>query len=315
MSQPSGYEIEQTEVFLENVLDREIKGKDGKKKKISEIIDTERHIWEVNGKIIFKHEAIQRLVHFVGAELLEPKLIVEPSTMNGQAYVFLCSMKFPDGEISQEIGECNQFNAGHSYNGQPSIGQMYPASTAFKRGYDRAFLRSNYMNLFDVFSDLESSAFSKPPESKNNMNVNEIINGYSEMFIVSDNDLPNNMNQNYHQNENINTSEQQPTSNQSANHEIDQLINELNQNNLDNSNKPNENNIETLSEEQIIEVMKRDDSLLRLPETDEKYPNQHIVKDIIKQHQDFEYLNVIKEKYPKNKYYQNIITKLQAANK
>lgn len=324
---------EQEDVFFKEVLEKKVKNPDGEEKKISDIIDVRKHIWEANGKIIFKHEAVLRLAHYVGAKLLEPKLIVEPSTMNGQAYVFLCSIEFPNGEISTQIGESNQYNT-------TSISRMYPASVAFKRGFDRAFLRSQFMNLFDVFSDVESDEFQNK-EYKYIKNPEEVINGYAEFFKMKQhgqqpqNTSPNDKNDVHAQNKNSfdnktsNTDEvpkkaghQSVTEKLEPLDEIDALVNELKKGNEISDENPikqdeqiEQNNLEseTESEEDIMKKLTKDDSLLRLPENDKKYPGKHIVKDIIKKYRDFEYLSVIKTTYPNNRYYQEIIKKLKRA--
>lgn len=159
----------------QDIFEKELKGLDGTLKKISEIIDIEKHTWTTeNGNIIMKHEAILRLRKHTGARFLKPELQSEIS--NPGNVVFLCAVEFPDGEISFEIGESNNENTkGWSKGIKPTM--------AFKRGYDRAFLRSDYISLFEVYSEEESEDFKKPVQYAPEQIQNQ---GYNEEFTDTD---------------------------------------------------------------------------------------------------------------------------------
>lgn len=137
-----------------DIFEREIVGRNGETKKINEIINISKHTWQTaSGNIVMKHEAILLLRKFTGAKFLKPELQKEIS--NPGNVVYLCVVEFPDGEISYEIGESNNGNTvGWSRDIKPTM--------AFKRGHDRAFLRSDYIGLFEVFSEEESEDFKQP---------------------------------------------------------------------------------------------------------------------------------------------------------
>lgn len=217
---------------IADIFEREIVGKDGETKKINEIIDVSKHTWSTqDGNIIMKHEAVLLLRKFTGAKFLKPELQKEIS--NPGNVVYLCIVEFPNGEISYEIGESNNENTkGWSKGIKPTM--------AFKRGHDRAFLRSDYIGLFEVFSEEESESFKKVEKPQYNSSEQPI--------------------------------EQNVASNNSS----------------------------------ITTVISPNPALF-LPGTDSKYPGEHIVEDILKKHQDFEYLVTIPNSYPNNKDYVNIV--------
>ncbi|MFP3725649.1 hypothetical protein U8V72_10655 [Priestia filamentosa] len=146
------------------IFEKELIGKDGNTKKINEIIDINRHTWQTeSGNIVMKHEGVLLLRQFTGARFLKPELQKEIS--NPANVVFLCAVQFPNGELSFEIGESNNNNTkGWSKDIKPTM--------AFKRGYDRAFLRSDYIGLFEVFSEEESEEF-KQPISQSQVEITE----------------------------------------------------------------------------------------------------------------------------------------------
>jgi len=148
-----------------DIFEREIVGRNGETKKISEIINISKHTWQTaSGNIVMKHEAILLLRKFTGARFLKPELQKEIS--NPGNVVYLCVVEFPDGEISYEIGESNNGNTvGWSRDIKPTM--------AFKRGHDRAFLRSDYIGLFEVFSEEESEDFKQPHPPVQSLNSQE----------------------------------------------------------------------------------------------------------------------------------------------
>jgi len=148
-----------------DIFERELVGRNGETKKISEIINISKHTWQTaSGNIVMKHEAILLLRKFTGARFLKPELQKEIS--NPGNVVYLCIVEFPDGEISYEIGESNNGNTvGWSRDIKPTM--------AFKRGHDRAFLRSDYIGLFEVFSEEESEDFKQPHLPVQDLNSQE----------------------------------------------------------------------------------------------------------------------------------------------
>ncbi|MGX5609471.1 hypothetical protein ACWKTZ_24175 [Bacillus cereus] len=164
------------------IFERELIGKDGNTKKINEVIDIAKHTWTtMDGNIIMKHEAVLLLRKFTGAKFLKPELQVQIS--NPGNVIYLCSVEFPDGEISYEIGESNNENTkGWSKGIKPTM--------AFKRGYDRAFLRSDYIGLFEVYSEEESDSFKRPESTTPPLN-NEQPFSPNETRIEENNDFPN----------------------------------------------------------------------------------------------------------------------------
>lgn len=145
-----------------DIFERELVGRNGETKKINEIINISKHTWQTaSGNIVMKHEAILLLRKFTGARFLKPELQKEIS--NPGNVVYLCIVEFPDGEISYEIGESNNGN---------TVGwsRDIKSTMAFKRGHDRAFLRSDYIGLFEVFSEEESEDFKQPHPPVQNLN-------------------------------------------------------------------------------------------------------------------------------------------------
>lgn len=230
------------------IFERELIGKDGNSKRINEIIDISKHTWTtMDGNIIMKHEAVLLLRKFTGAKFLKPELQIQIS--NPGNVIYLCSVEFPDGEISYEIGESNNENTkGWSKGIKPTM--------AFKRGYDRAFLRSDYIGLFEVYSEEESDSFKRPESTVSSLN-NE------QPFPPDD----------------ARTEENTDFSNQTQQQPM---------------NQPNQPH-----------------PALFLPGTDSKYPGEHIVEDVLKRHQDFDYLNEIPQNYPNNEDYVKIVSLIQ----
>ncbi|PDZ96603.1 hypothetical protein CON36_22040 [Bacillus cereus] len=227
------------------IFERELIGKDGNTKKINEVIDIAKHTWTtMDGNIIMKHEAVLLLRKFTGAKFLKPELQVQIS--NPGNVIYLCSVEFPDGEISYEIGESNNENTkGWSKGIKPTM--------AFKRGYDRAFLRSDYIGLFEVYSEEESDSFKRPESTTPPLN------------------------------------NEQPFS--------------------PDETRTEENN--DFSNQTQKQTMNQPHPALFLPGTDPKYPGEHIVEDVLKRHQDFDYLNEIPQNYPNNEDYMQIVDLIQ----
>lgn len=161
-----------------STFDTEVFSIEGTKKKVSEIIDIDSHTWSIDDNIIIKHEGILLLRKFTGATFLPIRLISEPTQFNNNGYVFECSVQFPDGEISTEIGEASNINT-------DGFSQKYKPSMAFKRGYDRAFLRSNYIGLFEVYSEEESDDFKESHSIQYSHKQNELYLNFPDRNLLT----------------------------------------------------------------------------------------------------------------------------------
>ena len=155
--------------IMEKLLTREITrqvevDEDGEKvtknetEELKNILNDEKDIWLANDNYIISHKGIQKLAQWVGAYWEKyPKVVSEPKPENKFRDAFLCTCYFPDGTFHTEVGEASNENTSRG------ISQSYKMTMALKRGNDKAFLRSAYVGLFDVYSEDESEDF-KPPK-------------------------------------------------------------------------------------------------------------------------------------------------------
>lgn len=128
-------------------------------KKVKEVLDAEKDlVVSDEGTVIIKRQGIQKLAKFVGATWKKPEIVDTPTVNNGKAYCVLSECVFPDGTTNIGAGESNEKNT--------KIGGDFRFMTAINRANAISFLRSPYMDMYDVFSDEEAEAFQKQTSAK-----------------------------------------------------------------------------------------------------------------------------------------------------
>jgi hypothetical protein len=120
----------------------------------------ENDIYLVDGKPVMKHIAIQKLARAVGAYWVEVDIVDTPRQENDRGYGVKVKCEFPDGSISLSTASANDKNTIDKSKPNNTISNDYKLEMAEKRASDRAFLRSNYVGLFDVSSSEEAEVFS-----------------------------------------------------------------------------------------------------------------------------------------------------------
>jgi hypothetical protein len=159
----------------QSLFEREVKLENGNMIKIKDILDEEKDIYiQEDGVVIMRHVGIAKLKTAVGANWdFEPTVIETPTSTNDFGYVFSCKVVFPDKSESVHIGEASNINTK-----QGTISRSYKATMALKRGRDRAFLRSEYMGLDDIYSESEieksEKKINKKPETPSHLQKYEI---------------------------------------------------------------------------------------------------------------------------------------------
>ncbi|QST02954.1 hypothetical protein IMZ31_20620 (plasmid) [Pontibacillus sp. ALD_SL1] len=171
------YEQEEVQVLLEHEVRQGEKGKDGAFRvtdtsTVEAVLgDVKKYIgfYEDSGLPMINHRGILKLLHWMGGELLEPKLEDRPRGQdNNKGYAYLVTIEFPDGEKSFAGGEADDINTNIAY-----ASGKYKQNQALIRGINKAFLRSRYVNLIDVFSEEEAEEFK-------NVATQRIIESYKE---------------------------------------------------------------------------------------------------------------------------------------
>ena len=117
---------------------------------------TKEDLWVQEGKkgrriVIMAHEAIERLAEIGNVEIASTKLLVSPLESNEQQHVFLIQAISPRKSSSQ-IGEASIRNTS-------GLSRRYLATMAYKRGYDKAVLKS--LEIEGVYSAEEADEFVK----------------------------------------------------------------------------------------------------------------------------------------------------------
>lgn len=152
------------EKWLQQILNHPIKvikkGEDNEEdsfeiKKVGEIIDPEKDIWfsKKKKKPIIKDPGTRKLILESGATF--PKIIpIEkqsdaPSRDREQVWIE-ATVLFPDGTTHEEYGIANRMNC------PDSISQANLPIMARKRAMHRAFFRSDYIGLYDVYDENET---------------------------------------------------------------------------------------------------------------------------------------------------------------
>ena len=170
---------EKADEWLQNILAHPIKIVDEKKPNtyidstVGEIIDPEKDIWfsYQKNKPIIKETGTNKLIKATGAKF--PKVIpIEKQSdyKSGLGQVWIeATVYFPNGETNEEYGVANAGNCPDpiSRNNMPIM--------AKKRAKNRAFYRSDYIGLYDVYDENEILDIrDEKTESKIQMLQNEI---------------------------------------------------------------------------------------------------------------------------------------------
>jgi len=126
----------------------------GKETSLKNLV-SEDDLWVQGSKkrkmVIISHEAVERLAKAGNVKILEPKLLISPVASNEQQHVFLITPVMENGNlVYPQIGEASTRNLGGFSKG-------YPATMAYKRGFDRAILRA--LGIEGVYSDSEAEEF------------------------------------------------------------------------------------------------------------------------------------------------------------
>jgi len=154
--------------LLERKIKRIVKeGEESKEefKTIGEILDPEKDIVPTDdGVLVIRRRGVEKLADFVGATWGKPEVIM--STSSEVRLIIECF--FPDGTSNFGPGETSPKNT--------NIGADFPFTTAINRARSISFLRSPYIGLYDVFSDVESDAFQKKNNKANAANNEEVEN-------------------------------------------------------------------------------------------------------------------------------------------
>lgn len=157
-----------------DILERKIKKliKNGEEvteeyKTIGEIIDPEKDVVPTDdGVIVLRRRGVEKLADYVGAAWGKPDVIM--SVQNECRVLVECI--FPDGT--------SNFGPGESSPKNTKIGAEFPLTTAINRAKSISFLRSQYIGMYDVFSDVEADAFQKQTSSngaQNNAEVEKLV--------------------------------------------------------------------------------------------------------------------------------------------
>lgn len=156
--------------ILERLVKRLIEGEDGKLKeettRVGEQIDPEKDVYPSGNKYIMTHPGIRKLARWVGAYWSDIDIVDVPTKENDRGYGVRAKCVFPDGSVSISTGSANDKNTIDKKNPKNTISNDYKLEMAEKRGADRAFLRSNYIGFFDVYSDQESTSFQEEETNK-----------------------------------------------------------------------------------------------------------------------------------------------------
>lgn len=148
------------ERWLEKILNHPIKtssqeGEETVIKLVKDIIDPEKDIWysKKKKKPILKETGTKKLILETGATF--PKIIPiekqsdSPSRDREQVWIE-ATVLFPDGSIHEEYGVANRMNC------PDSISQANLPIMARKRAMHRAFYRSDYVGLYDIYDENET---------------------------------------------------------------------------------------------------------------------------------------------------------------
>lgn len=180
---------EKAEEWLNNILTHPIKVVDEKNSDtyidstVGDIIDPERDIWfsYQKNKPIIKETGTNKLIKATGAKF--PKVVpIEKQSdyKSGLGQVWIeATVYFPNGETNEEYGVANAGNCPDpiSRNNMPIM--------AKKRAKNRAFYRSDYIGLYDVYDENEILDIrDEKTESKIQMMQNEINNLREELKEV-----------------------------------------------------------------------------------------------------------------------------------
>jgi hypothetical protein len=135
--------------------------------------------YEDSGLPLINHRGILKLVYWIGGRILEPRKEDVPRQENHRGYAYLMSIEFPDGEISYQTGEASELNTDDR-----NASGKYKQNQAFIRGLNKAFLRSNYIGLLDIFSEEEAEEFKTPAvervANEYKLKIKEMIKGWKE---------------------------------------------------------------------------------------------------------------------------------------
>lgn len=135
---------------------------------IQELIKDEeidKYVYEISGKVIFKHVLIMKMANWVGADFEESKPIQVGNENNNYRDLFNCSCRFPDGSVSHMTGESSYLTIKEHNN----IGRGFMAAVAEKRGRDKAFLRSRYIDFPDIYSEEEADDFKEEKKEQDRL--------------------------------------------------------------------------------------------------------------------------------------------------
>lgn len=108
--------------------------------------------YEDSGKVGLTHRGINKLGKWIGIRWDIPRVDDTPRQENHFGFYYTVTCIFPDGERVHRSGEASDRNT-DDFSGK------FKQNQAEIRAMNKAFLRSNYMELFDMYSEEEADDF------------------------------------------------------------------------------------------------------------------------------------------------------------